>query len=200
MDVVFWAVVGFLLGSIPFSLLVGRMVAHRDIRTVADGNPGGTNALRAGGLKAGLPAILLDLLKGFVPVFFARRYGVAGWELVPVCLAPILGHAFSPFLRFRGGKALAATGGAWLGLVGWWVFPIYALLAVPLTLIQNEDAWAACAGMVALLGYAFLYGEPWMVVFAALNFVLIIWTHRRNLVRTPQLRAWVVALVSRRRV
>jgi len=193
-----WILAGFILGSIPFSLLMGKLFAHKDIRTVGDGNPGGANAIRAGGLKAGIPAMFLDIGKGFLPVYLAQKYGLAGWTLVPICLAPILGHAFSPFLRFRGGKALGPTAGAWIGLVGLWVFPIYGVLAVPFAIIQSEDAWSANAGMIALLGYAILFGETWMVAFATLNAVLIALTHRRNLTRPPQLRSWVTQLLSRR--
>jgi glycerol-3-phosphate acyltransferase PlsY len=194
----FWTLVGFFLGSIPFSLVLGKFLAKTDIRMLGDGNPGGTNAFKAGGAKAGIPAILLDMLKGFLPVYLAQKYGLAGWSLVPVCLAPILGHAFSPFLRFRGGKALGPTAGAWIGLVGLWVFPIYGVLAIPLTVFQSEDAWSANAGMIALLGYSILFGETWMVAFAALNAILIAWTHRRTLVHPPQLRAWVTNLLFRR--
>lgn len=198
MDVLFWSLFGFFLGSIPFSLLLGKLFARKDIRTVGDGNPGGTNALKAGGPKIGIPAILLDIAKGFLPVYLAQMYGVMDWSLIPVALSPVLGHAFSPFLRFRGGKALGATGGAWVGIVGLWAFPVYAALAVPFTIVQSEDGWSACAGMVALLGYSIFFGEPWMITFAALNASVIFWTHRRELARRPHLRGWVTSLLSRR--
>ena len=198
LDLLFWTLIGFLLGSVPFSLLMGRLFAHKDIRTVGDGNPGGTNAIKAGGLKAGVPAILLDIGKGFLPVFLAQKFGVAGWGLIPVALSPVLGHAFSPFLHFHGGKALGATGGAWVGLIGLWAFPVYAALAVPFTIVQTEDGWSACAGMMSLLGYSILFGETWMVAFAALNAAVIFWTHRHELARRPQVRAWVANLLSRR--
>jgi acyl phosphate:glycerol-3-phosphate acyltransferase len=197
-NVLFWSLVGFFLGSIPFSVLMGKFLARRDIRTVGDGNPGGTNALKAGGLKAGIPAILLDMLKGYLPVALAQRYGLSGWSLVPVCLAPVLGHAFSPFLRFRGGKALGATGGVWVALIGLWAFPIYASLAAPMTVLQSVDAWSSNSGMLALLGYAILFGEPWMVAFSALNAALIAWTHRHDLIHPPQLRAWVTHIFQGR--
>jgi glycerol-3-phosphate acyltransferase PlsY len=199
-EVNLWTLAGFILGSIPFSLLMGKLLAHKDIRTVGDGNPGGANAIRAGGLKAGIPAMILDIGKGFLPVYLAQRSSLTGWSLIPVCLAPIFSHAFSPFLRFHGGKALGATAGAWIALVGLWVFPIYGALAVPATLLQSEDAWSANAGMLALLGYSILFGEPWMVAFAALNAILIAWTHRRNLVRPLQLRLWVTNIFAGRQV
>jgi glycerol-3-phosphate acyltransferase PlsY len=198
LDVFVWSLLGFLLGSIPFSLLMGKLVAKRDIRSIGDGNPGGANAIKAGGLKAGIPAILLDIAKGFAPVYLAQRAGLADWSLIPVALAPVLGHAFSPFLRFRGGKALAATGGVWVALIGLWAFPVYGILALPFTLLQSEDGWSACSGMLALLGYSLLSGEPWLVAFTALNTAVIFWTHRRELARRPRLRGWVTSLLSRR--
>jgi acyl phosphate:glycerol-3-phosphate acyltransferase len=197
MAVFIWTLVGFLLGSIPFSLIFGRLLAKKDIRSIGDGNPGGANAIKAGGIKVGIPAIICDIGKGFVPVFLAQRNGLSGWEIIPVCLAPILGHAISPFLRFHGGKALGATAGVWVALVGLWTFPIYATLALPATLIQTEDAWSANAGMLALLGYAIIFGENWIVVFAVLNALLIVWTHRKNLAHPPHLRHWVSGLFSR---
>jgi glycerol-3-phosphate acyltransferase PlsY len=198
LDILFWSLLGFFLGSIPFSLLIGKFVARRDIRTVGDGNPGGANAIKAGGLKAGIPAILLDMAKGFLPVYLAQGVGLTAWNLVPVAISPVLGHAFSPFLRFRGGKALAATGGVWVALIGPSAFPIYGALALPFTLLQTEDAWSACVGMLALLGYAFLAGDPWLLTFAALNTSVIFWTHRRDLIRRPHLRNWVTDLLLRR--
>jgi glycerol-3-phosphate acyltransferase PlsY len=200
LDLLFWTLIGFLLGSVPFSVLMGQWLAKKDIRTVADGNPGGANAVRAGGLKAGIPAIILDISKGFLPVFLAQKYGLAGWYLIPVCLAPILGHAFSPFLRFHGGKALGTTAGVWLALIGLWAFPAYAGLALPMSLLQCEDAWSANSGMISLLGYAILFGEPWMVAFSAMNAFLVAWKHRHDLVRPPKLRAWVTHLFVERRV
>jgi len=198
LNILLWSLIGFFLGAIPFSLLLGKLFAGKDIRAVGDGNPGGANALKAGGLKVGIPAILLDIAKGFVPIYLAQRAGLAGWSLIPAALAPVLGHAFSPFLRFRGGKALAATGGVWAALIGLWAFPIYAMLALPFTIFQSEDGWSACAGMLALLGYTLLSGEPWLVAFAALNTSVIFWTHRRELARRPHLRGWVTSLLSRR--
>jgi glycerol-3-phosphate acyltransferase PlsY len=115
-----------------------------------------------------------------------------------VAIAPILGHAFSPFLKFRGGKALAATGGVWLALVGLPALFAYAVLAVPFTLLQEEDALSANAGMVSLLVYAALRGPAWLFAFAALNAALIVWTHRRDLFRLPQWRPWVADIFSRR--
>jgi acyl phosphate:glycerol-3-phosphate acyltransferase len=194
----FWVAVGFLLGSIPFSLIMGKLFAKRDIRTVGDGNPGGANALKAGGLVCGILAIILDILKGFLPVYLAKKYGLVGWSLVPVSLAPILGHAFSPFLHFKGGKALGTTAGVWAALISLWALPAYGVVAALMELLQSEDAWSANAGMWSLLVYIILTGQPWLVVFSALNVILIAWTHRHELARPPRLRSWVTNIFQRR--
>jgi glycerol-3-phosphate acyltransferase PlsY len=139
-----WTLAGFLLGSIPFSVLLGQLALGRDVRGYGpDGNPGAANAWRAGGLRLGLPVLALDFLKGALPVALARfQSGVDGWALLPVALAPILGHAFSPFLRLQGGKALAVTFGVWTGLrPGEGPLALGALLALFLFLVDNR----ACA-------------------------------------------------------
>lgn len=197
--VLLWTLAGFLAGSIPFSLILGKLFAKVDIRTVADGNPGATNVIRAAGWKVGAPAVILDISKGYFPVMLARHYGLTDWAMAPVALAPIMGHAFSPFLRFHGGKALGATGGVWLALIGLRVFPVYALLTLPVLALQVEHAWAANAGMLSLLGYAiWMDGSPWLIIFAMLNALLIAWTHRRELFRCTQLRPWAADWLTRR--
>jgi acyl phosphate:glycerol-3-phosphate acyltransferase len=198
MMTLFWILIAFFSGSIPYALILGKLLARKDIRTVGDGNPGGANALKAGGMMVGVPAILLDIAKAFFPVYLAQNYGLTGWTLVLVCLAPILGHAFSPFLRFHGGKALGATAGVWLALIGPLAILIYAVLALPATIAQSEDAWSANAGMLGLLGYTVLSGEGWMVAFATLNAFLIAWTHRHALACPPQLRPWVTNILQGR--
>jgi len=191
MVILLWVLIGFFTGAIPFSLIIGKLVSKTDIRAIGDGNPGGANVIKAGGLKAGIPAILLDTLKGFFPIYLAQKYGLAGWALVPICMAPILGHAFSPFLRFRGGKALATTGGVWVAIVGLWAYPLYGSVAGLLALIQSEDAWSGVGGMLPTVAYTIFIGEPWLVIFSVLNCTLLCWTHRHALVRPPKLRPWL---------
>jgi len=198
-QVVFWTLLGFLSGSIPFSLLVGRIFLRTDIRRYGDGNPGGTNAWKAGGWRVGLLAAVLDISKGYVPVILARHAGIADWQLVPVALSPILGHAYSPFLNFHGGKALGATGGAWMALIGFKALVIYAMLTLPILALQVEHAVAANAGMLSLLGFAILVDKsPFLILFALLNTLLVGWKHRKELHRPIQLRPWMVDLLGRR--
>ena len=198
MVVVFWTVAGFLLGSIPFSYLVGRIMAHTDIRRYGDGNPGGINAWRAGGWRAGMPAILLDFLKGAVPVGVARALvGVSSWGLVAVGLAPVLGHAFSPFLRLRGGKAVAATFGAWAGLtLAEGPTALGASVGI-LYLVQRSDAWSVILGMLGLLVYLVVRGaHPGMFAIWGGHFLVLGWKHRRELRQRPRPRPFVQGLLG----
>lgn len=193
-----WSLLGYFFGAIPFAVLLGKIFIKQDPRNVGDGNPGGTNVWKAGGWKVGLSAILLEIFKGYLPVALARHFGVSDWFLIPVCAAPILGHATMPFLNFRGGKALGATGGVWVGILGLWAFSIYAAAALLLAIL-TEHAWAAVLGVTLFLGWAiFLDGSPWMIVFGILNVFLIAWTHRRELVWPPHPRRWITQLFPHR--
>lgn len=189
---------GFFAGSIPFSVLVGYIFTKTDIRLYGDGNPGGTNAWKAGGWYVGVLATLLDVSKGYLPVKLAYSQGVSGWLLVPIALAPILGHAFSPWLKFKGGKALAASGGAWLALIGPQAMLFYLLLTLPVLALQDEHALASNAGMLSLLAYTlFFVRSPSLVAFALLNICILVWKHRKDLFHPIQLRPWVTSWLNR---
>ncbi|MCS7178709.1 MAG: glycerol-3-phosphate acyltransferase [Anaerolineae bacterium] len=197
--VLLWAVVGFFSGSLPFSVWLGRLVARADVRRYGDGNPGAANAWRAGGWRAGVPALLLDYLKGAAPVGLARfGVGIDGWGLVPVALAPVLGHAFSPFLRFRGGKAIAVTFGVWSGLT-LWAGPTLMGLALALAVALNQtDAWSAVFGVAVLGAYLLFTGAAgFLLALWAGNMALILWKHRRDLRTPPRARPWLRRLIGK---
>ncbi|NPA80316.1 MAG: glycerol-3-phosphate 1-O-acyltransferase PlsY [Thermotogae bacterium] len=108
---------GFLFGSIPWAYIVAKLVAGIDIRKYGSGNVGATNVARVLGLKWGTLVFLLDALKGFIPVFIVRLLVPYNVELALVmALAPILGHIFTPFLGFKGGKGVATAVGAFAAI------------------------------------------------------------------------------------
>lgn len=190
MTALFWIFLGFWLGAIPFSVWLGRLALRTDIRDYGDGNPGTSNAWRAGGWRVGLSALLLDYLKGAIPVGLAHFKGnLTGWPLVIVALAPIIGHAFSPFLQFRGGKALAVTFGVWTGLT-WGVDPmVFGLLLGLFLWVQTSDGWAVALGTAGFLAYLALYrGDVYSLTMWGINGGLLIWKYRANLSTPPQLR------------
>ena len=192
LHIVLWSLFGYLCGSIPFSFLVGKYLARQDIRQVGDGNPGGTNVWKAGGWYFGLLAIALDIFKGSLPVMLARQAGLATWGLIPICLAPMIGHATTPFLGFRGGKALGAAGGAWSVVIGLWVFAIFSIFSLSSLIFIKDHAWAALVGVFSLLLWAVLVANStWMIVLAICTILLMIWTHRLELAHLPQHRSWI---------
>lgn len=175
-----WAWVGFLCGAIPFSVLLARRFAHIELAQIGDGNPGAANAWRAGGWRIGVPAMGLDFLKGALPVVLARYGGeINDGALVPVALAPVVGHAFSPFLRGRGGKALAVTFGIWCGLT---LYEAPLVLGLGMTLFyfaQTVDAWGAILGMLGLgLYLLWRQAEIYLLLVWLGNLALLLWKHR----------------------
>jgi glycerol-3-phosphate acyltransferase PlsY len=189
----FWFIISFLSGSIPYSVWIGKLATRRDIRDYGDGNPGTTNVFRAGGKIWGVVALLLDCLKGAVPVGLAYwLYNVDGWPMTLIAVAPILGHAFSPFLGFRGGKALAVSLGIWTGLT---LFQAPLLLGISLSLallVIGSDAWPLFPALLTLLLYLVGWHAPaWMFGVWGGNLLIIIWKHRKELRQPPHLRPWL---------
>ena len=149
-----WIVIALFLGSLPFSVWIGKLFLHTDIRKYGDGAPGASNAGRAGGWFPFVVSALLDAFKGTIPVWLAQLIsGVNGWELAAVAVAPVIGHAFSPFLKGRGGMGVATTFGVWLGLLGW-LGPVIIGVGIGLMFaIQKNWVWASIGGMLIFLAF-----------------------------------------------
>ncbi len=108
----FAIILAFILGSIPFGVFVAKLFGVKNLRSVGSGNIGATNVTRAAGFKAGVITYLLDFLKAFLPMFYLHcSPNTCGSQNVWIGFAAILGHCFSPFLRFNGGKGVATTFG-----------------------------------------------------------------------------------------
>jgi acyl phosphate:glycerol-3-phosphate acyltransferase len=188
--VLIWSVVGFLCGAIPFSVLLGKYRLHTDIRAYGDGNPGAANALRAGGKALGLTVMLLDYLKGVIPVGLAHwGAGLSGWQLTPVALAPVLGHVFSPFLGWHGGKGITTTFGVWTALTLWQAPMVMGLTVALAYVLLDNDGWSAMIGMIAVLTYLVVrqFETPLLVAWV-LTMALVASRHGRELRRLPRLR------------
>ncbi len=114
------ALAAYLVGSLSFAVIVSRLMGLSDPRTYGSGNPGATNVLRSGSKAAAVLTLLLDALKGYVPValvvFFGGRYGLGQGTVALVALAAFLGHLWPVFFRFKGGKGVATAAGALLGI------------------------------------------------------------------------------------
>jgi glycerol-3-phosphate acyltransferase PlsY len=163
---VLFSLIGFLSGSVMYSYEIPKLVKGIDVRKAApDRNPGGANAIHVAGAGIGLVCVALDVLKAFVPVYAAVVFaGIRGAELVPVTAAPVFGHAFTPFLKFRGGKAIASFFGSMLGL-----FPLSRIVLLPaavmflfkLLLDIRPDSLCVFAGLfVSCVALLFLEPDP----------------------------------------
>ncbi len=185
-----WILLSFVCGALPMSVWVGKAALGVDIREYGDGNPGATNVFRAGGRAWGIVALLLDFIKGAVPVGIANfSFGIEGLSLTVVALAPIVGHAYSPFLGWRGGKALAVTFGIWTGL-SLFVVPILLGLsfAVWLMLLRPEG-WAVVAGSLTLLFILlFLFWSLTWIATCVGMLLILAWTHGADLKQKPAIR------------
>lgn len=173
-------VLGFISGSLPFSVWLGKLFLSQDIREIGDGNPGATNVFRTGNWKVGILALLLDYLKGVLPVAISYSvWGIQEGKLVAVMMAPLLGHQFSPFLGFRGGKGVATTFGIWTGVTMWEGPIVLGSLLTILYFLFDHDAWSVIFGMIGLLLYWLLKGATAEIYGAALaNLFFLLWTHR----------------------
>jgi glycerol-3-phosphate acyltransferase PlsY len=177
------AVAAYLLGAIPFGLLVARSGAGVDLRRVGSGNIGATNVLRAVGKRAAALTLVLDLAKGVLAVAIARAVGLSARGLALVAVAAVLGHVFPVFLGFRGGKGVATTLGVVLAampVVGLSLLGIWLGVAVA----SRYSSLAALSAVTALpvLAY-FLDGRLPLVVASGALAVLVVARHRENIAR-----------------
>jgi glycerol-3-phosphate acyltransferase PlsY len=113
-----WIPIAYLCGSIPFGLLIARAATGKDVRTVGSGNIGATNVARAAGRPAAVATLVLDAVKGLVPVLLAARSGPP-WLPAACAVAAVAGHCFPVWLKFRGGKGVATGLGVSLALAPW---------------------------------------------------------------------------------
>lgn len=179
---IFYLLFSYLLGSIPFGYLIFFLSEGKDIRASGSGNIGATNVLRSKGKLAGLATLALDILKGALPIVYGRQHFEWPWFVLLGGLAVLLGHVFPVFLRFRGGKGVAALVGVFL------VFHFPALLAF-LAVFFAVLALTRYVSLGSLLGTTALFfcvlftrtAEAAMVALAML--LLIAWRHRGNVRR-----------------
>ena len=175
------ALLGYLIGSIPFGLLLTRAAGMGDVRQIGSGNIGATNVLRTGnkGLAAG--TLLLDLLKGLAPVLIAERLG---GEVAAAFAAgaAVLGHCFPVWLGFKGGKGVATNAGVAFGLA-WPVGLAYAFVWLSVLAIFRISSLAGMAAVVAAAAAAPLFGYPQFFPVLAAIALLIIYLHRANIAR-----------------
>ena len=184
--IAFWAIdviVAFLVGSIPFGLLVGHFFYRTDIRAKGSGNIGAMNALRTLGKKGAVTVLFLDAVKGFAPVFIAAHWSHKPAIAAVVAIAAVLGHCFSPWLGWRGGKGVATSFGAIFGLS--WLAGLIACAGwlVGAGAPQYSSIGSILGSLSAPFALFFITGSVAETIYGAFAVLLILFTHRENLGR-----------------
>lgn len=205
-------VIGYLLGSIPFGLLLTRAAGLGDVRNIGSGNIGATNVLRTGNKKLAALTLLLDTLKGTAAVlagawigsqaapdfsFAASHPAAAGFEAIlgesrlraiaqgfglAAGTAAFLGHIFPAWLGFKGGKGVATYIGVLIGFA-WQTAAVFALAWVATALVTRYSSLSALVATIVAFLYLALVGGPFVVPAAAIMSALLFWKHRENIRR-----------------
>ncbi len=201
MILIFWILVAFFISSIPWPMVLGFLFLNRDIREIGDNNPGGTNAWKMGGWKIGISSIFLDLSKAFVPVYCVINFtGIESWGISAVAVGSLLGNAFTPFLKFRGGKSLAVTGGIWIAISnGWLIIPVMISLATFHSL-QRTHVWTIILTMFVILSWVILRDPSTsIIIFWLFNLNLIVLKHRNEIIEGIIPRNWLMNIVRKQK-
>jgi len=180
----------YLLGGIPFALIIGLWFYDIDVRKHGSGNLGATNVFRALGAKAASATLLLDLLKGSAAVGFAyflfsgQTDLLREWAMIAATIAAVLGHSYSPYIRFSGGKGVATAAGALLVLTpAPWPFLLGTFIVVVLLTRIVSLGSVIIAVEYPLLCLVFYPGDWPIIAFSFGIAALVIWRHRQNIVR-----------------
>ena len=183
-----WLVGAYLAGAIPFGFLIGKMRGV-DVRTVGSKNIGATNVFRTVGKKWGLLAFLCDFLKGFVPVLLAKKFGGEAHLPLAVGLMTVVGHMFTCFMKFKGGKGIATGFGMLVGLLPWLVLTAFGIWAVTVWISHYISLGSCLAAAFLAVGvwFPWLGSEGWrnlpLSIVVTLVALVAIYKHKTNIRR-----------------
>ena len=185
-------VAAYLVGSLSFAVIVSRLMGLNDPRTYGSGNPGATNVLRSGNKAAAALTLLLDAVKGWLPVWLVAQWG-AQWGLseavlAPVALAAFVGHVWPVFFKFEGGKGVATAAGVLMGIQPWLGLATAATWLIVVYFSRISSLGAICAAVFAPFYYVFGADVAWPsqpglgLAIAAMGAVLL-YRHSANISR-----------------
>lgn len=183
MSALIWFLAAFSLGSFPTAYFAGRWFGGTDIRRHGSGNVGATNALRVLGKKLGVAVFVVDFMKGFLPVWLAHRFGMEKESALWIGFGAALGHIFTPFLGFKGGKGVATGAGLLCA-----AFPFLFLLSAAVWLLVFLTTRLVSLGSLVALFSLVIFSLIFQLgvsafLFFCCTFLLMAWTHRSNLRR-----------------
>lgn len=180
------ALLGYLLGSVPFAVLVSRLYGLADPRSFGSGNPGATNVLRSGNKSAALLTLLGDALKGWLAMRLAALLGGGEAGAAAAGVAAFLGHVFPLFLKFRGGKGVATALGVLAGFSGVLAAICGAIWLVVAAVSRYSSLASVVTAVSAPVAAWLLLGRAEAVAAIGLMAALLVWRHRANLQRLAQ--------------
>ncbi|MCM8785871.1 MAG: glycerol-3-phosphate 1-O-acyltransferase PlsY [Candidatus Omnitrophica bacterium] len=183
MNKLYYFIFSYLFGSIPFGYLFCKIFKGIDIRKFGSGNIGATNVYRVCGWKVGIPVLILDILKGFLPVYIGKIFNFQNSIILFGGILSILGHSFSIFLKGKGGKGVSTSFGVVIGL-----FPFPALLSFILWIIIVFSTKYVSLGSIAGAFFLpiftfFLMKDKFLFYVSIFIFIFILYTHRENIKR-----------------
>ena len=182
------ALAAYLIGSLSFAVIVSRAMGLNDPRTYGSGNPGATNVLRSGNRWAAVLTLLLDALKGYVPVLLVDRFGpsfglggLGEGTVAMVALAAFLGHVWPVFFRFKGGKGVATAAGVLLALNPWLGLATLATWLIIAAFFRYSSLAAIVAAVFAPFYQLLIWGGGPTAVAVTLMGLLLVWRHSANI-------------------
>ncbi|MBD0416333.1 glycerol-3-phosphate 1-O-acyltransferase PlsY [Oryzicola mucosus] len=173
-------VLGYVLGSIPFGLLITRAAGLGDVRNIGSGNIGATNVLRTGNKKLAAATLILDMLKGTVAVLVALQWGVE--PALAAGLGAFIGHLYPVWLKFKGGKGVATYLGVLIGLY-WPVALLFAVIWLLVAFISRYSSLSALCAAIAVPVSLYILGEPRIAGLFTVMTVIVFIKHRANISR-----------------
>ena len=180
MEVFIIIIISYLMGSIPFGLLLTKIFLNKDIRNVGSGNIGATNALRTGNKSIGYATLISDILKAVIPVIFVKIYYTE--YLYISSLSVFLGHVFPIWLKFKGGKGVATYVGI-LSCINIYLGVVFGIVWFIIFLIFKYSSLSSLIGSLSIPIVNFFIFKNEVVFFFVIMFVLIFYTHRENIKR-----------------
>ena len=178
-------VASYLIGSLSFAVIVSKALGMADPRSYGSGNPGATNVLRSGNKGAALATLLLDALKGWLPVFVIRHFG-AQWGLgegvaALAGLAAFLGHLYPVFFGFQGGKGVATAAGVLVGIAPWLGLATGATWLIIAYAFRYSSLAALVSSLFAPFFYVLLFGVDVQLLAVVAMSVLLVYRHGKNI-------------------
>lgn len=175
-------IVAYLVGSIPNALWIGKVFKGLDVRNYGSGNVGATNASRVLGWKLGVLVLSLDVLKGAVFVYIAKLINLDDIYLVLVSLAPILGHSYSIYLKFKGGKAVATSLGVFTVLVPKVILVLLVIFLITVFLTQYVSVASITVALLLPIFTFILYNNIIYTIFSLIIGLLVVCKHKSNII------------------